>query len=69
VDTSFIGTPRTNIGAGVSSAYFRGTIHEILTYSSVISPDERLRVEGYLAWKWGLNGDLSIGNPYRIFKP
>jgi hypothetical protein len=68
-DTSFIGTPRTNIGAGISSAYFRGTIHEVLTYSSVISSDERQRVEAYLAWKWGLNGDLSLGNPYRTFKP
>jgi hypothetical protein len=68
-DTSFIGTPRTNIGAGVSSAYFNGTIHEVLTYSSVISSDERQRVEAYLAWKWGLNGDLSLGNPYRTFKP
>lgn len=68
-DVSFSGVGRTNIGAGVSSAYFNGTIHEVLVYSNVLQTFERQRVEGYLAWKWGLRLNLPAGHPMREFKP
>jgi hypothetical protein len=26
-------------------------------------------VEGYLAWKWGLQGNLPPNHPYKLFPP
>jgi hypothetical protein len=35
-----------------------GSICEFLSYSSSLSTSQRQQVEGYLAWKWGLNAQL-----------
>ena len=34
-----------------------------------VSSDDRLRMEGYLAHKWDLNGSLDGGHPYRSSAP
>ena len=48
-----------------------GTISEIIIYNNYLSQTQRQSVEGYLAWKWGLNTNLSaplktITNPTSI---
>ena len=54
--------------------------HEILLYSASLSTSERQQIEGYLAWKWGLQGTgtapvISLpvthpyGNAYSIVRP
>ena len=48
----------------ISGGAFKGDIGEVITYPSVLSSTDRQKVEGYLAWKWGLQADLSGGNPY-----
>jgi hypothetical protein len=44
-------------------------IGEILIYSSVLSMVDRQAVEGYLAWKWGLQGNLPAGHLYKGAAP
>ena len=60
--------PTTNctIGAAVvsQSEYMSGTISEVIVYNTSLSQTQRQQVEGYLAWKWGLNGSLPPTHPY-----
>jgi hypothetical protein len=34
-----------------------------------VDTDTREKIEGYLAWKWGLEGNLPIGHPYKSAAP
>ena len=54
-----------------ASDLFNGNIGEVIVYNSTITTDQRQQVEGYLAWKWGLQSSLDSGNPYktRTFYP
>ena len=43
---------------------------ELLVYNADLLPYERQEVEGYLAWKWGLNySQLYPGHPYKFITP
>jgi hypothetical protein len=55
----------TNITIGAIGAY----ISEILIYNTDLFDDNRQIVEGYLAHKWGLTGDLPDKHPYKTVKP
>ena len=64
-------TPGTSIGFVVggrwtlgSSGYFKGYMYEILAFSSALSINQRQQIEGYLAWKWGLQASLPTTHPY-----
>jgi surface protein len=57
------------IGKDQYGAYFDGNIGEILVFNSALSDADREKVEGYLAWKWGMEGDLPIGHPYKNSAP
>lgn len=48
---------------------FSGTMHEILILTDNASTSDREKVEGYLAHKWGLEGDLPSGHPYKSAPP
>jgi len=48
--------------------FWQGEIAEHLCYQRV-SDENRQRVEGYLAWKWGLESNLPIGHPYKSAPP
>jgi hypothetical protein len=45
--------------------FFTGQINETVVYSNVLSTAQRQQVEGYLAWKWGLQSNLPSSHPYR----
>ena len=45
---------------------FDGSIAEIVVISESPSDETRQILEGYLAWKWGLQDDLPDGHPYEI---
>jgi hypothetical protein len=51
------------------AACFTGDVHEILVYDSALAMADRQKVEGYLAWKWGLEGSLPIDHPYTDAAP
>jgi hypothetical protein len=59
------------IGArdGGGPVNFIGDIHEVLMFDSGLSDADRQMLEGYLAWKWGLQADLVSGHPYASAPP
>jgi hypothetical protein len=56
-------------GAGANTAYYNGTMKELIFFNSVLSTQQRQQVEGYLAWKWGLVGNLPNNHPYKKWPP
>jgi hypothetical protein len=66
---AFTGTTSTQIGAYNGGALLDGTIHELVFFSSTLSTNDIQRIEGYLAWKWNLNGNLPVTHPYYKVKP
>jgi hypothetical protein len=70
-----VGTCVALTGISIGNAYapgqtftgqtWGGLIGEILIYNSVVSTTQRQQVEGYLAWKWGLQASLPASHPYK----
>lgn len=52
-----------------ASNYNSGNIREIVVVPASLSSADRQRIEGYLAWKWGLEGKLPSGHPYKNEAP
>lgn len=46
-----------------------GYIAEVCIFDAVLSTTDRQLTEGYLAWKWGLEGSLPAGHPYKSSAP
>ena len=62
-------------GAGLSGFYINtggccgneksdAQIAEVIIYNVSLADADCRRVEGYLAWKWGLQANLPVGHPY-----
>jgi hypothetical protein len=49
----------------IGVARMTGTVYEVLLYNQALSSNDRQSVEGYLAWKWGLNSALLSNHIYR----
>lgn len=47
---------------------FQGDLAEYIVLPSV-DTDTRQKLEGYLAWKWGLEGELPADHPYKVNPP
>ncbi|MFM1862606.1 MAG: Cyanophage, partial [Pseudomonadota bacterium] len=48
---------------------WNGTILEIIVLLEFLGSDDRQRLEGYLAQKWGLAGSLPAGHPWKAGPP
>ena len=46
-----------------------GSVAEIVIIQSALNTAQRQNLEGYLAWKWGLQGQLPIAHPYKNIPP
>jgi hypothetical protein len=46
-----------------------GFVGEAVYTNSALSTADRQRLEGYLAWKWGLQNSLPVGHPFRLIPP
>ena len=57
-DSLYIGTRGDNYSS------FQGVFYEIIVYNTVLSTTDREKIEGYLAWKWGLQANLPASHPY-----
>lgn len=57
------------IGSILSGQYFQGSVSEVIITSSLTTTDERQKIEGYLAHKWGLEGSLPGAHPYKSAAP
>ena len=44
--------------------YLNGDVAEIIFYDRALTTAERQKIEGYLAWKWGLQSQLPYDHPY-----
>jgi hypothetical protein len=56
-------------GVTTTSDRWDGAINEVVAYNRALSTDDRQTVEGYLAWKWGLQGNLPAAHPYKNNNP
>jgi len=64
------GTTSTAVGCDVSSSsFFSGDIAEIIVMQQAVDTTTRQKLEGYLAWKWGLTANLPAGHPYKTVGP
>lgn len=52
-----------------SAIYKKGNVGEIIAVNGTLSVDDRLRLEGYLAHKWGLTANLPSDHPYKTNPP
>jgi hypothetical protein len=57
------------IGTSPSGATSVSYTHEILVYNRVLTTFQRQYIEGYLAWKWGIQSTLPAGHPYKNAPP
>jgi len=44
-------------------------IAEVIAIEGPLTTADRQKLEGYLAWKWGLEADLPAGHPYKTAPP
>ena len=44
-------------------------MYEIILTTGTLSPEDRQKLEGYLAWKWGTQAALPGGHPYKSAAP
>jgi hypothetical protein len=58
------GTMRIGIGGGATA-----TVGEIMVYNKALSESERQQLEGYLASKWGLLGNLPSTHSFKLYPP
>jgi hypothetical protein len=58
----------TNIN-GQQYDFYSGTIHEMFVFNTTLTTSQRQQVEGYLAWKWGLQSSLPSTHAYAKFSP
>ena len=74
----------TNVGTGTSQRLlsfqqfgiggfgqggYKGRIYEIICYVGGLTTTQIAQAEGYLAWKWGLQGSLPTGHLYKNAAP
>ncbi len=52
------------IGGAVGN-YFGGDIAEMIIFTGDVDAETRQQIEGYLAWKWGLESNLPVDHPYK----
>jgi len=57
-------------GSGNFADLFEGLYGEIVcVVDTNITTDTQQKIEGYLAWKWGTEGNLPTGHPYKSAPP
>lgn len=57
------------LGRSYNNNFLSFELGEIVFFSSALSEVNLQRVEGYLAWKWGLQGNLPAGHPFKNRSP
>jgi len=57
------------IGGRIDYGSTEGIFYEVIVYNSILTDSERQSVEGALAWKWGIQGDLPATHPFKSSAP
>jgi hypothetical protein len=58
-----------DLGRNHIGGIFNGWMAEVVFTNAKQSTADRQKMEGYLAWKWGLAGNLSASHPYKAAPP
>jgi hypothetical protein len=61
-------TPQLALG-GASSNSFGGAIYEFAMFRYAITDQVIQQIEGYMAWKWGLQSSLPATHAYKLIMP
>jgi hypothetical protein len=69
VDSTLTGSFRVTLSDTFSSRFFGGRFYEVLIYTGGLTTLQRQQIEGYLAWKWGIQSLLPSTHPYRNINP
>lgn len=56
-------------GSLVDNYYTNMDVGEVVVLYSAVNDTDRQLIEGYLAWKWGLQANLPAGHPYKNAAP
>lgn len=56
-------------GFNSTGYFYRGTVCELVWYNRGLNNSEINQIEGYLAWKWGLQKSLPSSHPFFNFPP
>ena len=64
--TTFTIGSSSSVGSGYK---INGEVAEILVYVGTVSTAQQQQIEGYLAWKWGLQSSLNPSHPYATVNP
>ena len=59
----------SNISTNDSNGLLYGSVSEIIVFNVALSNTQRQQVEGYLAWKWGIQNLLSSSHPFSKIAP
>jgi hypothetical protein len=57
------------IGSILTQDWYRGHVGEVIIVDALLDDAEIQQFEGYLAWKWGLEGSLEPGHDYENAPP
>ena len=60
---------RSDWTVGGGDTRWDGDVVELIALTSAIATSDRQKLEGYLAWKWGLSEKLDVSHPYRNNPP
>ncbi|MCU0273185.1 MAG: fibronectin type III domain-containing protein, partial [Acidimicrobiales bacterium] len=61
-----VGVSQQRIGTMYATSY---RLHEVVLVRRLLSTEDRQRLEGYLAHKWGLQAQLPANHPYKATPP
>jgi hypothetical protein len=62
--------PKTlHVGGRTDGYHYNGDVAELVLFDTALSTDDRQKVEGYLAHKWGQTAALPGGHPYKTEAP
>jgi hypothetical protein len=66
--------PNSNIIIGNNNGFnfsrsFKGFMGEIILFNRQLNDGDRQQIEGYLAWKWGLQSFLASNHPFKNSAP
>jgi hypothetical protein len=70
IDTSTFNHPQYGLATDPRNiACSVGTMGETIIYVGSLSSTQRQQIEGYLAWKWGVQADLPTNHPFKNAAP
>lgn len=67
-NTSSTASDAVEVGK-IGPNYLSADVGEIIVLAMSVSSDENELIEGYLAWKWGIQGNLPNDHPYKNSAP